>query len=326
MELVLDGEGRLQHVFCSDARRAINRLVKGDVTQSRAEALFVVSVEELARTMGAYHRTQDKYSPQALALIQKAKELSSDLRFGLGYFPNHLHGKSASYWRPELGGFLSKAAILLGGLISARVTASPRIHATASAPCVNTSARVDATASATRIDASGRVSATASIIPAAACIDASGRVSATASIIPAAPRIDASGRVSATASIISAAACVDASGCINTAPVRSSATSDNSPAVINASAGASDGCPSDGAIGNVKGKGAACYDASVRRGGRCASRSSYGDRCRGQHRQDDASHGTFLLFECHLPFLGTSKCKSRKRETQASRGRNSFAF
>ncbi|MGA9547745.1 MAG: hypothetical protein WCF79_20510 [Rhodomicrobium sp.] len=76
MELVLDSEGRLQHVFCSDAMRAINRLVKGDVTQSRAETLFVESVEELARTMGAYHRTQDKYSPQALALIQKAKKLS----------------------------------------------------------------------------------------------------------------------------------------------------------------------------------------------------------------------------------------------------------
>ena len=76
MELVLDSEGRLQHVFCSDAMRAINRLVKGDVTQSRAEALFVKSVEELARTMGAYHRTQDKYSPQALGLIQKAKKLS----------------------------------------------------------------------------------------------------------------------------------------------------------------------------------------------------------------------------------------------------------
>ena len=76
MELVLDSEGRLQHVFCSDAMRAINRLVKGDVTQSRAEALFVESVEELARTIGAYHRTQDKYSPQALALIQKAKKLS----------------------------------------------------------------------------------------------------------------------------------------------------------------------------------------------------------------------------------------------------------
>ena len=76
MELVLDSEGRLQHIFCSDAMRAINRLVKGDVTQSRAETLFVESVEELARTMGAYHRTQDKYSPQALALIQKAKKLS----------------------------------------------------------------------------------------------------------------------------------------------------------------------------------------------------------------------------------------------------------
>ena len=63
MELVLDSEGRLQHVFCPDAMRAINRLVKGDVTQSRAEALFVESVEELARTIGAYHRTQDKYSP-----------------------------------------------------------------------------------------------------------------------------------------------------------------------------------------------------------------------------------------------------------------------
>ena len=76
MELVLDSEGRLQHIFCSDAVRAINRLVKEDVTQSRAETLFVESVEELARTMGAYHRTQDKYSPQALALIQKAKKLS----------------------------------------------------------------------------------------------------------------------------------------------------------------------------------------------------------------------------------------------------------
>ena len=76
MELVLDSEGRLQHIFCSDAMRAINRLVKEDVTQSRAETLFVESVEELARTMGAYHRTQDKYSPQALALIQKAKKLS----------------------------------------------------------------------------------------------------------------------------------------------------------------------------------------------------------------------------------------------------------
>ena len=76
MELVLDSEGRLQHIFCSDAMRAINRLVKEDVTQSRAETLFVKSVEELARTMGAYHRTQDKYSPQALALIQKAKKLS----------------------------------------------------------------------------------------------------------------------------------------------------------------------------------------------------------------------------------------------------------
>jgi hypothetical protein len=76
MELVLDSEGRLQHIFCSDAVRAINRVVKEDVTQSRAEALFVESVEELARTMGAYHRSQDKYSPQALALIQKAKKLS----------------------------------------------------------------------------------------------------------------------------------------------------------------------------------------------------------------------------------------------------------
>ena len=42
-ELVLDSEGRLQHIFCSDAVRAINRLVKEDVTQSRAEALFVES-------------------------------------------------------------------------------------------------------------------------------------------------------------------------------------------------------------------------------------------------------------------------------------------
>jgi hypothetical protein len=77
MELVLDSEGRLRHVFCPDAMRAISRLVKGGVTQSGAEALFVESVEELARTMGAYYRTQDKYSPQALALIRKAKKLST---------------------------------------------------------------------------------------------------------------------------------------------------------------------------------------------------------------------------------------------------------
>ena len=63
MELVLDSEGRLQHVFCPDAVRVIDRLVRGGATQSRAEALFVESVEELARTIGAYHRTQDKYSP-----------------------------------------------------------------------------------------------------------------------------------------------------------------------------------------------------------------------------------------------------------------------
>jgi hypothetical protein len=77
MELVLDSEGRLRHVFCPDAMRAINRLVKEGVAQSRAEALFIESVEELARTMGAYHRTQDKYSPRALALILKAKKLST---------------------------------------------------------------------------------------------------------------------------------------------------------------------------------------------------------------------------------------------------------
>ena len=77
MELVLDSEGRLRHVFCPDAMGAISRLVKGGVTQSGAEALFVDSVEELARTMGAYYSTQDKYSPQALALIRKAKKLST---------------------------------------------------------------------------------------------------------------------------------------------------------------------------------------------------------------------------------------------------------
>jgi hypothetical protein len=76
MELVLDSEGRLQHVFCPEAMRAINRLVQEGVTQSRAEALFVESVEELARTIGAYHRTKDKYSSTALALIRKAEKLS----------------------------------------------------------------------------------------------------------------------------------------------------------------------------------------------------------------------------------------------------------
>ena len=76
MEFILDSEGRLQHVFCPEAMRAINRLVKEGITQSRAEALFVASVEELARTVGAYHRTPDKYSSKALALIQKAKKLS----------------------------------------------------------------------------------------------------------------------------------------------------------------------------------------------------------------------------------------------------------
>ena len=34
MELVLDGEGRLRHVFCPDAMRSISRLVEEGVTQS----------------------------------------------------------------------------------------------------------------------------------------------------------------------------------------------------------------------------------------------------------------------------------------------------
>ena len=126
------------------------------------------------------------------------------------------------------------------------------------------------------------------------------RVNTASAAIGGAAPVEASAGVDAAASIISAAARVDASGGVNTAPIPSPATGDNCPAVINASAGASDGRPSDGAIGNVKGKRIACYDASVRRGGRCASRSSYGDRHRGQRRQDNTSHETFLLFECHL--------------------------
>jgi hypothetical protein len=174
------------------------------------------------------------------------------------------------------GGGIPRSQFLEKVVMTGAASAAPGKAAQLAAPHAYGSTRVNtasaAIGGAMPVEASAGVDAAASIISATANIDAPASVDA-GSVIPVIPRSVIPGSVIPGSvisrsvipgSVIPAASDVTAPPGVNTTGAIIPAAADYGTAMIGA-AGTSDGCPSDGAIGDVRGGRAFVNDRTLRR-------------------------------------------------------------